>query len=122
MYILLHVLKTLSLEMNSNKPPAILTHLDILGIKKKLLQLGGGDNFIMGHWEGVGAFFFFFTLLSFILPPFRTPATNNLPQNEMSEELILIRIIQVNKIKYWNFFFFFLIKLHLWYHLKNKKI
>lgn len=60
MYILLHVLKTLSLEMNSNKPPAILTHLDILGIKKKLLQLGGGDNFIMGHWEGVGAFFFFF--------------------------------------------------------------
>lgn len=81
MYIFLHVLKTLSLEMNSNKPPAILTHLDILGIKKKLLQLGqgAGINFIMGHWEGVGLLFFFFTLLSFILLPFGTPTTNNLP-------------------------------------------
>lgn len=74
MYIFLHVLKTLSLEMNSNKPPAILTHLDILGIKKKLLQLGqgAGINFIMGHWEGVGLLFFFLLychLFYFLLEP-----------------------------------------------------
>lgn len=60
MYILLHVLKTLSLEMNSNKPPAILTHLDILRIKKKTVAIGRGGQFYNGSLGGSGRLLFFF--------------------------------------------------------------